>query len=136
MASPRQENCRTTPSRDTSHHVGSVSGKMPRTSNPTRRYHSIVPATSVVFNIAEQNSCAMVPRIRLDGRRGSARPRRHPGPRARLGEGVAHCNDPGYQTVAEEFGRPRSNFLAEELAAGQRRQLAERPAIKERKKEK
>lgn len=33
------------------------------------------------------------------------------------------ANDPGYQTPAEEFGRPRPNFLAEELEAGAR-QLA------------
>jgi hypothetical protein len=44
------------------------------------------------------------------------------------------ANDPGYQTVAEEFGRPKPNFLAEELEAGARQQLAERAAIKERKK--
>jgi hypothetical protein len=34
------------------------------------------------------------------------------------------ANDPGYQSVAEEFGRPRPNFLAEALEAGQRQQAA------------
>jgi hypothetical protein len=44
------------------------------------------------------------------------------------------AHDPGYRTVAEEFGqRPRPDFLAELLEEGQRRQLAERAAIKERK---
>ena len=50
-------NWRTTPSRDTSHQVGSLdSGKTSRTSNPTRRYHSSVWATSVAFKIAETAS--------------------------------------------------------------------------------
>jgi hypothetical protein len=32
----------------------------------------------------------------------------------------------------EEFGRPRPNFLVEELEAGQRRQAAEREAVRRR----
>jgi hypothetical protein len=45
--------------------------------------------------------------------------------------------DRSYVSPGEEFGqRPKPNFLVEELEAGQRRQLAERAAIKERKKEK
>jgi hypothetical protein len=44
--------------------------------------------------------------------------------------------DPGWVSPAEEFGqRPKPNFLVEELEAGQRRQAAERAAIKERKGE-
>jgi hypothetical protein len=44
--------------------------------------------------------------------------------------------DPSYVSPAEEFGqRPKPNFLVEELEAGQRRQAAERAAIKERKGE-
>lgn len=45
--------------------------------------------------------------------------------------------DSSYVSPAEEFGRfPRPNFLVEALEAGQRKQLAERAAIRERKKEK
>jgi hypothetical protein len=45
--------------------------------------------------------------------------------------------DSSYSSPAEEFGRsPRPNFLVEALEAGQRKQLAERAAIKERKQEK
>jgi hypothetical protein len=36
------------------------------------------------------------------------------------------ANDPGCQSVGEEFGRPRPNFLAEELEAGARQQAAAR----------
>jgi hypothetical protein len=43
------------------------------------------------------------------------------------------ANDPGYQTVAEEFGRPKPNFLAEELEAGARQQAAARAEIEARK---
>jgi hypothetical protein len=40
-----------------------------------------------------------------------------------------------YETPAEEFGgRPKPQFLVEEIEAGQRKQLAEQAAIKERKK--
>ena len=47
------------------------------------------------------------------------------------------AGDPSYVSPAEEFGqRPKPNFLVEQLEAGQRRQLAEGAAIKERKKEK
>jgi hypothetical protein len=38
--------------------------------------------------------------------------------------GVAHGQRSRLQTVAEEFGRPRPNFLAEALEAGQRQQAA------------
>ena len=34
------------------------------------------------------------------------------------------AHDPGYQTAAEEFGRPRPNFLDELLEEGQRHQAA------------
>jgi hypothetical protein len=45
--------------------------------------------------------------------------------------------DRSYVSPAEEFGqRPKPDFLVEAIEAGQRRQLAERAAIKERKKEK
>ena len=45
------------------------------------------------------------------------------------------AHDPGYLTPQAEFGgRERPNFLVAELEAGRRRQLAERAAIKERKK--
>jgi hypothetical protein len=45
--------------------------------------------------------------------------------------------DASYPTPQAEFGqRPKPNFLAEELEAGQRKLAAERAAIKERKKEK
>ena len=45
-------------------------------------------------------------------------------------------HDPGYLTPQAEFGgRERPNFLVEELEAGQRRQLAERAAIKGQKGE-
>lgn len=44
--------------------------------------------------------------------------------------------DPGWVSPAEEFGqRPKPNFLVEELEAGQRRQAAERAAIREPKGE-
>ena len=39
---------------------------------------------------------------------------------------VIMANDPGYQTAAEEFGRPKPNFLAEELEAGARQLAAAR----------
>ena len=45
--------------------------------------------------------------------------------------------DRSYVSPAEEFSqREKPNFLVEALEAGQRKQLAERAAIKERKKEK
>jgi hypothetical protein len=43
------------------------------------------------------------------------------------------ANDPGYRTVAEEFGRPRPNFLAEELEAGARQQAAARAEAESKK---
>jgi hypothetical protein len=44
--------------------------------------------------------------------------------------------DSSYMTPQTEFGQwPKPKFLAEALEAGQRKQLAERAAIKERKKE-
>jgi hypothetical protein len=43
------------------------------------------------------------------------------------------ANDPGYQSVAEEFGRPRPNFLAEALEAGQRQQAAARAEAESKK---
>jgi hypothetical protein len=36
------------------------------------------------------------------------------------------AGDPGYQTVAEEFGRPPPRFLEEQLAKGQREAAARR----------
>lgn len=45
------------------------------------------------------------------------------------------AGDSSYATPQAEFGRPKPNFLAELLEEGQRRQLAERAAIKERKGE-
>lgn len=44
------------------------------------------------------------------------------------------ANDPGYQTVAEEFAqRPKPNFLAEELEAGARHQAAARAEVAAKK---
>lgn len=43
------------------------------------------------------------------------------------------AHDPCYQTVAEEFGRPKPNFLAEELEAGAQQQAAVRAKIEARK---
>jgi hypothetical protein len=41
--------------------------------------------------------------------------------------------DGSHLSPAEEFGRPKPNFLEEAIEAGQRKQLAEQAAIKERK---
>ena len=43
------------------------------------------------------------------------------------------AHDPGYETVAEEFGRPKPNFLAEELEAGARQLAAARAEAESRK---
>jgi hypothetical protein len=43
------------------------------------------------------------------------------------------ANDPGYQTVAEELGRPRPNFLAEALEEGARQQAAARAEAEAKK---
>ena len=43
------------------------------------------------------------------------------------------AHDPGYQTAAEEFGRPKPNFLAEELEVGARHLAAARAEAESRK---
>jgi hypothetical protein len=40
---------------------------------------------------------------------------------------------PGYTSLHDELGRPRPNFLVEELEAGQRHQLEEEEAVRRRK---